>query len=46
VEKGNAAGLVKLIQGVFEELLGLLLLVHHDPRRSVIKISQGITSAP
>jgi hypothetical protein len=31
VEDGDVACFIKLIHGVLEECLGLLLLLHHDP---------------
>jgi hypothetical protein len=38
VEEGNVACFIKLIHGILKERLGLLLLIHHDPRCSIVKV--------
>ena len=39
-EEGNVVHLVKVIHGILEGRLGSLLVVHPDPRRSIIEVGR------
>jgi hypothetical protein len=38
MEEGDVTHFVKLIHSIIEEFLGHLLFIHHDPRRSIVKV--------